>query len=227
MQRNPRKVHELERSYRKLQNDLDKSHDYESAAKAMTQVFHNEGHTIVAENCKTSRKSNGMAFSHVSARDPIFYRWHGHCEDLLQQYRDRKLAPYSYYDFNLGDGVRVIGVRTHFRDTDGRHQQNKLITYNERASIQYSEHSDIIYNRVNHVDFRFQVMVRNPRNIRKKVIIRLWLGLPEDKKWMIEMDRFVVRLNGNTKQIITRQSQSNAATMKHQLETWTESVLVF
>ena len=31
----------------------------------------------------------------VSARDPIFYRWHAHIEDIVQQYRDTRLPAYK------------------------------------------------------------------------------------------------------------------------------------
>ena len=44
-----------------------------------------------------------------SDRDPIFYRWHSHVEDICQQYRDNKLPSYSKADFTLSDGVRIVG----------------------------------------------------------------------------------------------------------------------
>ena len=44
-----------------------------------------------------------MSYSEVSARDPIFYRWHGHIEDIMQKYRDTKLPRYSLEDFALTD----------------------------------------------------------------------------------------------------------------------------
>ena len=40
------------------------------------------------------------------SRDPIFYRWHTHNEDLAQEYRDKRLPPYTKDDFKLGDEIR-------------------------------------------------------------------------------------------------------------------------
>ena len=42
------------------------------------------------------------------ARDPIFYRWHTHMEDLMQEFRDKKFPSYRKADFELSDGVRKV-----------------------------------------------------------------------------------------------------------------------
>ena len=56
--------------------------------------YHGLGHIIIARNCHTSNStSNGagvMAYHHASARDPIFYRWHKHIDDIVQIYYDRQ-----------------------------------------------------------------------------------------------------------------------------------------
>ena len=61
-------------------------------------------------------KINGLLYTYV--RDPIFYRWHAHIEDLVQEYRDKKLPPYTEHDFTLGDGVRKV-----FRNNRVRNEQ--------------------------------------------------------------------------------------------------------
>ena len=52
-----------------------------------------------------------MSYTEVSAREPIFYRWHGHLEDLMQEYRDTKLPKYPKHEFNLPDDVKVVGIK--------------------------------------------------------------------------------------------------------------------
>ena len=58
--------------------------------------FHNDGHNVIADNCTTNTSAgvtSGMAFSEVSARDPVFYQWHAHIESIVQQFRDVRFRP--------------------------------------------------------------------------------------------------------------------------------------
>ena len=65
-----------------------------------------------------------------------------------------------------------------------QHQENILITHNERAEIVQDEVTKISYDRLNHIPFTYQISIENPRNVRKKVIVRLWLGFSSDDKEM-------------------------------------------
>ena len=51
-----------------------------------------------------------MAFSETAARDPVFYRWHSHIEDLAQEFRDSKMPPYREEDFTLSGDVREVKI---------------------------------------------------------------------------------------------------------------------
>ena len=59
---------------------------------------------------------------------------------------------------------------------------NYLFTFWEKAEIKYETTSNIIYRRLNHVDFRYEIRVRNPKQVSKKVMFRIWLGLLADDK---------------------------------------------
>ena len=53
--------------------------------------YHGQGHVIIAKNCK-ARTGDGdgvMGDAVSSARDPVFYRWHQHIDDLAKMYYDR------------------------------------------------------------------------------------------------------------------------------------------
>ena len=69
---------------------------YETFCEFLEKKYHSKGHMVIAKACsplyKTPDRILGiMAYSEVSARDPIFYRWHRHVEDLVQEYRDTQL----------------------------------------------------------------------------------------------------------------------------------------
>ena len=64
------------------------------------------------------------------------------------------------------------------------HQENILITHNEKAEIVQDEDTKISYDRLNHVPFSYRISIKNPRKVKKKVIVRLWLGLSSDDKKM-------------------------------------------
>ena len=78
-------------------------------------------------------------------------------------------------------------MRTLIRARDAgtrKHLENILITHNERANIVQDEATKISYDRLNHVPFRYQISIKNPKKVKKKIIVRLWLGLSPDKKKM-------------------------------------------
>ena len=63
-------------------------------ARIFEDEYHGYGHVIIAENCDTIKSnpdSGGIMLYHQgSARDPVFYRWHQHIDDIAQIYYDRK-----------------------------------------------------------------------------------------------------------------------------------------
>ena len=65
-----------------------------------------------------------------------------------------------------------------------KHLKNILITHNEKADIVQDEATKISYDRLNHIPFSYQISIKNPRRVKKKVIVRLWLGLSSDDKDM-------------------------------------------
>ena len=83
--------------YDKIKAEIARKQTYEEFSKFVETRYHNKGHIVIAKACSstydplTSKGQGPMAFSEVSARDPIFWRWHGHVEDILQEYRDKQL----------------------------------------------------------------------------------------------------------------------------------------
>ena len=118
-----------------------------------------------------------MWHSAVSARDPVFYRWHRHIEDLLEKYKDTRLGPYTRTDFPLSGGLKVLAVKTIMDKSQVQTENdvvNTLVTYEEETP---SGAYKFKYNKINHKDFKYQIMMSNPQKISKKVIVRIWLAL--------------------------------------------------
>ena len=160
-----------------------------------------------------------LGFSETAARDPLFYRLHTHYEDLAQQFRDTRLSSYSSRDFILSAGVSVVSVRTVIEKEDVDTEEditNLLITHEEVATITHHTKTQIKYKRINHVPFKYLVILANPRGEARKVIVRIWLNYGSQ---YIALDRFVHSLSGQDTETIVRRSSESAATMKDKIST--------
>ena len=92
---------------------------------------------------------------------------------------------YRESDFELSNGLEIISVKTVIADESFSTKldtPNYLYTFWEKAKIKYATTSNILYKRLNHVDFRYELHVRNPGKVAKKVMFRIWLGLLSDEK---------------------------------------------
>ena len=84
-------------TYQRVKREIRKRQPYETFCKFLEKKYHSKGHMVIAKACSPTfepRTNEGlgiMAFSEVSARDPIFYRWHRHIEDVVQEYRNTQL----------------------------------------------------------------------------------------------------------------------------------------
>ena len=54
---------------------------------------------------------------------------------------------------------------------------NHLMTFQEKAKVTLDNVTSINYNRLNHMDFKYTLVLGNPKHVKKKVFVRLWLGL--------------------------------------------------
>ena len=66
--------------------------DYESFGRSL-QKYHGMIHNDIAEFCSSKNGSGPMAYSEMSARDPIFWRWHKYLEDIMRLHRDHWNEP--------------------------------------------------------------------------------------------------------------------------------------
>ena len=67
------------------------------------------------------------------------------------------------------------------RNPNNQHDvKNHLITHWEHADIKHDGQSTIHYKRINHLDFKYQIYIKNKNKAQQKVIVRLWLGISSD-----------------------------------------------
>ena len=85
-------VNKIERKYAEVQKEMKKSKTIEDVGRLLERGYHARGHNYISMACSSiydpvAKKGWGvMAYSEVSARDPIFYRWHTHIEDVMVSY---------------------------------------------------------------------------------------------------------------------------------------------
>ena len=105
---------------------------------------------------------------------------------------------YREGDFDLSDGIEITSVNTMIVNDVGKTKtaiENVLINFWENANISYSEKTKIYYERMNHLNFEYQIHIKNPKGVSKKVLLRLWLGSLEDEN-DIRLDHYFVFISG-------------------------------
>ncbi|XP_023320583.1 hemocyanin AA6 chain isoform X2 [Eurytemora carolleeae] len=161
--------------------------------------YHNVGHNSIGDQCKSGNQLGLMGFSDVSARDPIFYRWHTEIDIKYDLYLRRQRG-YTSRELFPPRGIYVIDVylRSRCRDV------NKVETFWELTDSQY---------RLNHMDFRFEIRFWNALRLRNKVILRIFLvkeKFVNIHRHYFELDRFTYRLTGNRLESLTRFSNQSS-----------------
>ena len=84
-------------AYDKVKAKINREQTFEEFCKFLETNYHKKGHEGIAKACSSTFNpinKNGkgpMAFTETSARDPIFWRWHSHIEEIIQTFRDTQL----------------------------------------------------------------------------------------------------------------------------------------
>ena len=164
--------------------DAPDNHDFEDFLARM-DGYHPSGHLIISQHCharvnekgQTDLQYNHQAYDTMSARDPIFYRWHGALEELLQQYRDKKFPEYKKEDFPLSDEVKVVNVKTVLENQVLKKVDNILLTRMASRTLDYGPETRITYRGLDHHPFKYEIKLENPQKSTRKVIVRIFLGL--------------------------------------------------
>ena len=148
--------------------------------KIYNMSYHGAGHDRIGLVCSPLKHKGiiGAMLPHqASARDPIFYSWHLHIEELFEHYKNIVLGPYTRRDFTLSDGLKVLDVKTIMEKSQiptDNDVVNTLVTYEEETPVGTQK---LKYNKIGHHDYKYQIRIQNPQRSTKKVIVRIWLAL--------------------------------------------------
>ena len=115
----------------------------------------------------------------------------------MQEFRDKKLPSYTNEDFKLSDDIRevttqlnlelfstfsVSSVTTLLSDTDSAGTENILFTYRRSHEVNLDSETKVNYERIDNWPYKYLIKINNPQGSKKKVMVRLWLGLATDKQ---------------------------------------------
>jgi tyrosinase len=73
--------------------------------------FHGNGHGMIASASDQVGFGGPMAYVETAIRDPVFYRWHRHIDDLSAEYQD-DLDPYDFGEYAADVAFRKDGYFT-------------------------------------------------------------------------------------------------------------------
>jgi len=181
--------------------------------RACEENYHNTGHNTIRQDCGTNTRvltnfgtlsslDAIMGRPEVSARDPLFYRWHLEVDSKYDQFLARQGA-HTLEAVRPPRGITVAQV-----ELRSRCPVNIVETFWETYSYRRNT-----YYRLNHQPYSVNIRLNNPRQFRGRVIVRLFLFLEEFANsllYPLEMDRFVQDLRGQaTEEFVRRDTQSS------------------
>lgn len=202
---------------------------FESLNHVLYGSLHSYAHVIAARAADPTHKYGedygAMYDVATSLRDPIFFRWHKYIDDIFEEYKHTRPA-YTQQELSWND-VQVSGV-----SVDGA-KLNKIITYLEEEivpvgtgfSFSGNVPSKIKIRHLNHEDFTYNIQVVNNAGGPKKAVVRIFLApryderghqldFDEQRRSVIELDKFVTDLNpGNND--VQRKSSDSSVTQDH------------
>ncbi|XP_023320655.1 uncharacterized protein LOC111695519 isoform X2 [Eurytemora carolleeae] len=177
---------------------------------------HNYGHDLMSYDCKGGDRAGLLLDSAVSARDPIFYRWHYTVDDKYENFL-RAQPPYKKSEIVPPEGITLLNVELQSRCKN----PNQVETYWEMKDTKYQ---------LNHMPFQFNIRLQNSKNLVKKVMFRVYLVKEKfisDNKYYFELDRFVHSLTGNQEENIVRFDNQSSLIWRNRDECgWPDSLVL-
>lgn len=193
--------------------------------------FHNMGHVFISyahdPDHRHLEQFGVMGDSATAMRDPIFYRWHSHIDDLFQLYKNN-LPPYGNQRLDY-PGIRVSGV-----SIEGSAGNNMFGTRWEVSTVELSRGLDFSprgsvlakFTHLQHEEFNYVIEVNNTSGQSAMGTVRIFLAPVQDEKGqaftfdqqrrlMIEMDKFTTPLKpGNN--TVRRRSVDSSVTIPYE-----------
>uniref|UniRef100_A0A2K6VB10 Tyrosinase copper-binding domain-containing protein n=1 Tax=Anopheles darlingi TaxID=43151 RepID=A0A2K6VB10_ANODA len=192
--------------------------------------LHNNGHNILGyihdpEN--SFLEGFGVMGDNTTAmRDPVFYRWHQHIDNIFERHKQR-LNPYTSQELLFSD-VSIDSFNVQLNKANA--PTNILLTFWQRSQINLETGLDFgpegnlfaTFSHLQHAPFAYHISVTNQTVTTRRGTVRIFLGpkknelghvlsFGEQRRLMIELDKFTVSLNPGSNTIIRRSEQSSVA----------------
>lgn len=150
-------------------------HEGESTNRARYDSLYNNhhgmGHGLIGAANLTETAAPVMFFPATAIRDPVFWRWHRHVDDIHFSYQDG-LAPYDF-DEPLSVELEAISVLS------STGSSTELVTELRDGHYKLSDGKTYRYQFLMHEPFSIQARLKNTGDAPKPVTLRTFL-LPSD-----------------------------------------------
>ncbi|GLV44012.1 Prophenoloxidase 2 [Carabus blaptoides fortunei] len=193
--------------------------------------LHNEGHDMISvihdPDYRNLENAGVMSAAETAMRDPIFYRWHAFVDYIFQRYQST-LPSYKSDALSFSD----LSITDFKVESDGETSKNTFVTSWLQSDVDVSGGLDfqgdgtvnVRFTHLTHADFKYHINYENKGPDRTGTC-RIFLGPKYNeakKNWsfnhqrlfMIELDRFPVRLYHGTNNIVQK-SQDSSVTISY------------
>ncbi len=193
-------------------------------ATAYFGALHNDGHLMIALHDNHPDNHGCMFWEAAAVRDPVFFRWHGHIDNIFRKYQDA-LDPYDFADL---PPVEIIDIRL-IPDSGS---QNEVFTEMRTRTLRQTvtSHSGSTFNYqatidyLSHEDFSYRINVSNKDAAELTVTVRIFLASEQnidDRTAWIEMDKFKYTLKPGDNSF--ERSSRDSSVIRHPV--WTADML--
>ncbi|XP_058838329.1 phenoloxidase 8-like [Topomyia yanbarensis] len=190
--------------------------------------LHNEGHNMLGyihDPDNSFLEGFGvMADNTTAMRDPVFYRWHQHVDDIFERHK-RRFKPYNADELSHPDiEIESFSAQLNRAGTKG----NILLTFWQRSQVDLGTGLDFgpegnafaTFTHIQHAPFTYRINVRNGSGSPKRGTVRIFIApitdetgrtIPfrEQRRTMIELDKYTVNLNPGDNNLVRRSEQSS------------------
>ncbi|KXJ78934.1 hypothetical protein RP20_CCG003040 [Aedes albopictus] len=190
--------------------------------------LHIEGHMMIGfihDPDNSFLESFGViADNTTSMRDPAFFRWHQHVDDIFERHK-RKFKPYTATELS-NSNIEVNSIDISLNRPGATN--NILLTFWQRSQVDLGIGLDfgpdgnafVTFTHIQHAPFSYQIKIPNTGRTPKRGTARIFLGptgdqngksipIQQKRRWMLELDKFSVNLNPGVNNVVRRSDQSN------------------
>lgn len=176
-------------------------------------ALHNDGHLLISMHDNEDTRPGAMFWEETALRDPVFYRWHTHIDEMFRQYED-SLGPQEIGGLPPVDALQLAVVST-------SDQLNVVTTEMRTRTILKGTSHEQPVEYLSHEDFWYLIHVYNKGDSEINTTVRIFMApenFADDRRAWIEMDKFHCRIAPGSPTIIER-SSTGSAVVRHPVQT--------